>query len=83
MNFQHSIEWLFGSKDPIISREEAISIARNECKKRNWAWQLPVKVQLRFGVWVIQSNWGRRGMNARIVIDQKTGEVIKAIYLPR
>ena len=66
-----------------ISRTQAISIARSECERRQWAWLEPVKAQSGDKVWIIHTSWGYRGGNAKISIDRETGEVVKAAYLPR
>lgn len=83
MSFQRLLKWLFGRSRPTTSKTEAISIARAECERREWVWREPVKVQSRWGIWIVHTNWGCRGVNARIAIEQETGQVIKAAYLPR
>jgi hypothetical protein len=83
VSFRHLFKWLSRRSRLTISKTEAISIARDECEKRKWTWREPVKVQSRWGIWIVHTNWGYRGVNARIAIDQETGEVTEAAYLPR
>lgn len=83
MSFRRFFKWFFTRPEPTISKVEAVSIAHAECKRHEWAWQEPVKIQPRWGIWIIHTNWGYRGANVRIAIDQETGEVTEAAYLPR
>jgi hypothetical protein len=77
------VRWL----RPTITREDALSIARTECESRGWPWHEPVAVLGHrlgcVGRWTVCTNRGSRGYNARISIHKKTGEVIKAVFLPR
>jgi hypothetical protein len=83
MRVRWLLEWLFRRSSVTIPKAVAISIAHDECEKRGWSWREPVKVQARWGIWIVRTNWGSRGVNARIAIDQETGEVVEAAYLPR
>ena len=80
MNYWRS---LFQYHPPNISKEQAIAIAKEECKQRGWWWGMPIKVSQRRKAWVIHTNWKMRGMNARFRVDNETGEVKEAAYLPR
>ncbi len=66
-----------------VSQSEALVIAQNECRKRGWTWLQPVKVRSQRGKWIILTNYESRGVNARLVIDQDTGEISEATYMPR
>lgn len=80
MNYLRS---LFTSPPSRISKEQAIAIAQEECKKRGWWWGEPIKITYGRRMWVIHTNWGMRGMNARFRVDGETGEVREAAYVPR
>jgi hypothetical protein len=82
-NLRQIFHKLFRKTPTLISEEEALLIARDECKKRDWAWLDPVEVQSQRGKWIVRTNRQGRGANARVVIDQNTGTVIDAAYLPR
>lgn len=68
----------FKSEPPLISREAALTIAQDECKRRQWVWREPVEIKLHFGQWRIYTNSKGRGVNARIAIDSQTGEILEA-----
>ena len=74
---------LFNKPVPAVSRDQAILIARNECEQRSWPWLEPIKVQSKRGTWIIHTNWQARGANARIRVEQDTGAVTEAVFMPR
>jgi hypothetical protein len=68
---------------PDVSKEQAISIAQDECQKLKYPWLEPVIVRSNWGVWEVYTNARSKGGNARIIINKNTGRVVKAIILPR
>jgi hypothetical protein len=73
----------------MIDRETAIEIARTRAKENGWGFGEPLDVIHRVG-WFgaskkfeIRTNWGKKGGNARFVIDAITGEILSEGYLPR
>ncbi len=72
-----------------MTREEAISSARDIAAKNEWPWEQPVSARLvGFRLlggnrWDVVSNAERRGRNVRIVLDDRTGAVVRASFLPR
>jgi hypothetical protein len=76
-------EKFFHRSPPVISEEAAVLIARQACETRGWAWRGTIRVWSRWGKWVVRTNTQARGVNAEIVIDQQTGTVVNASYIPR
>ena len=73
----------------MIDRDGAIEIARKRAEENGWGFAEPLDVAHRIG-WFggskrfeIRTNWGRKGGNARFVIDAATGEILAEGYLPR
>jgi Peptidase propeptide and YPEB domain len=73
----------------MISRADAIEIARSRAAEKNWAFAEPLDVVHRRG-WFgaagrfeIETNAGMRGTRAHFVIDAKTGAILSEGYLPR
>jgi hypothetical protein len=83
MNLWLMFRNLLRRSPPVVSKAQAISIAHGECGRREWVWREPLKVRPRGNAWVVYTNWGHRGANARIVVSQDTGEVYEASFLPR
>lgn len=74
----------------MITRDEAIAIARQAAVDRGWRWEEPVSAErgrtwLLFGrhKWEVRTNTQRRGANARFVIDAIDGHLLQAVWLPR
>lgn len=78
-----------------MTRDEAIALARTTAEARGWTWHGEVRATLHkkarvlpwlFGSsswWDIRSNAGARGCNVRVCIDDDSGEVTSAGFLPR
>ena len=66
-----------------VSQSEALVIAQDECRKRGWPWLQPIEARARRGKWIIHTNYESRGANVRLIIDQDTGEISEAAYMPR
>jgi hypothetical protein len=81
------LRWLFGpaepEREPKISQEESIRIARRVCEQLGWPWFEPVEAKREQGMWVIRTNLDGRGCNAYISMDQDTGGVREAGFAPR
>jgi hypothetical protein len=74
----------------MITKDEAITIARQAAAERGWRWEEPVSAErgrkwFLFGneQWEVRTNTQRRGSNARFVIDARLGTVVEAFWLPR
>jgi hypothetical protein len=72
-----------------VTEADAIERARAFAEQKGWPWRQPVHAEIRRrwfigGLrWRIVSNYGMRGGNAYIELDDQTGEVLKANYIPR
>jgi hypothetical protein len=72
-----------------MSRDEAISLAKQVASEEDWEWREPVDASKRhkwlFGpyVWSVFTNAECRGGNIHVVIDDSTGEVLSKSYLRR
>jgi hypothetical protein len=65
-----------------ITKEDAMSIAREECKRRGWPWNEQTKVKwglLTYTVW----GGGRKGGNLYMEIRKKDGMIIRSTMTPR
>jgi hypothetical protein len=70
----------------MITKDEAIKIAKELAAAAGWTWVDPVSVMLTTGArkkWEILTNNQSRGVNVRVVIDAETGEVLTKGYNPR
>jgi len=69
----------------MVSQEEALQIAQEECQKQDWLWLEPVNVSTPWfsNDWPVRTNVGSLGVNAEIYINKENGQVIKAAFLPR
>jgi hypothetical protein len=77
------IKYFLKGKPPVISKAEAIKIAKEECEKREWGWLEPIEVKQSRKTWKIRTNAEARGTIAAFSIDHQTGEVVRAGYLTR
>ena len=72
-----------------MTEADAIERARTYAEQQGWPWRQPVQAACyrRWFIgemrWRVASNRGLRGGNAYIEIDDRTGEVLKANYIPR
>lgn len=68
-------------------RAVLIERAKNLAAECGWTWLDPIEItESRHAgelVWVIQSHYMWRGMNARVVLRQADLAVVDAAYLPR
>jgi hypothetical protein len=72
-----------------VTRDQALTKAREFALARGWTWLEPVHVEEHHAWWVgplrwrVRTNDGCRGTNVWVDIDDQTGEVIKANFIPR
>jgi hypothetical protein len=65
----------------IITREEAIRIAKQTCETLGWSWLEPVQAKYFWGRWVVSIYYKKRDANAIITINGMTGRIIQTKYL--
>jgi hypothetical protein len=65
----------------MITKKQALEIARQECARRGWSWDEPVSVKWGFFCYTVWGG-GRKGGNLCIRISKKTGEVVSAGVSP-
>jgi hypothetical protein len=76
---------------PVLSEEGAREIARAEVSRRDWLWEEPARAWTTrrgffFGGplrWEVMTNAGHIGNNVWVTIDDATGEVRSANFVPR
>lgn len=72
-----------------MTEEEAIAVARSVADANGWPWLEPTRVRkyrswwIGPALWEVQSNAESLGMNARVVLEDATGQVREKGYLPR
>lgn len=72
-----------------MTKQEAVEKAQAVALARGWPWEAPVNIKrfrpflLGSPRWEILANASARGCNVRIILDDATGEVVEAHYLPR
>jgi len=74
---------LFNKSLPAISKDHALTIAKNENEMRGWTWQEPIKIELTLFNWYIYTNAEKKGANSWFYINRNDGRVIKAGRIPR
>lgn len=62
-----------------ISKEEALKIAEEVCKKENWEW-VEAGIFDRETHWEVRTHYLRKGGNASILIDKKTGKILDKVW---
>jgi hypothetical protein len=67
------IRRLLRSPDPVVSAEQAVMIAKNECMNHGWRWGQPIVSEGIFA-WHIWADCSTKP-SAFVVIDQRTGKV--------
>lgn len=63
-----------------ISKEEALEIAKEVCKKEGWVWKDSYIELQEDKWWVVGTNSTVDGGNAVIIIDKNNGEVVDKLY---
>jgi hypothetical protein len=72
-----------------LTAPEAIACARAFAERRGWPWRQETRAQrIRLywvgpARWLVETHWDHRGGTVRVEIDDRTGEVLHAGYLPR
>jgi hypothetical protein len=70
-----------------VTAEEALAKAREVVEQHGWSWREPSRMQSMNwkgeAAFEVLTNFGNRGMNARVVLRVADGEVLHAGYLPR
>ena len=69
------LRWLLPDHGTVISKEEAVEVARKECERRGIPWLEPVKVFRHYGNWSVWTHANHRGGNVRVIVDKETGEI--------
>ena len=65
----------------MITRAQALEIAREECARRGWPWNEPLSVKWGFIYYTIWGG-GRKGGNLSMKIRKKTGEIVRVEMTP-
>jgi len=72
-----------------MERNEVLLIAHEVAETEGWIWLEPVRIEPNrcwpFGRerWDVLTNWGSRGCNIRLEIDDETGQILSKGYAPR
>jgi hypothetical protein len=72
-----------------MTEDQARQTARELAAERGWAWVEPVRVRAARAWWVgplrwrVWSNHDSVGMNVHVELDDATGKVLSAHFLPR
>lgn len=73
-----------------MTRDQIILLARAVVEKEGWPWLEPIDARevWRFGFfgrrsWRVITNYHAKGCNARIQIDDETGEIMSKGFMPR
>ena len=72
-----------------MTKEEVIEMAKAIAIQEDWMWFEPVNARLRRSwfsrerVWEVTSNWGIKGCNVCVEVDDETGEVKRKVFFPR
>lgn len=66
----------------MISKQEALAIARDECARRGWGWTEPVRVSWGIFTYTVCTNCHSRGGNAALVIRKRDGVITSATISP-
>jgi hypothetical protein len=63
--------------------EKLLQIARETCEAEGWVWLHPVEISKSNGKWQVRTNCEAIGVNATLILDPESGEVIQKSYAPR
>jgi len=72
-----------------MTETDAIGIAEQVAAANGWTWLEPVHASLKRSFftrakhWEVVSNSGSIGCNVRILIDDRDGAIVKAVFCPR
>jgi hypothetical protein len=76
------VRWFLGVR-VVISKEDALRIAKEHCLSQSWPWNEPVHIILAVRNYEIMTNAAFKGGNVSIRIDCSTGVVTFAAYADR
>lgn len=65
-----------GNKSKLVSKAEALDIAKTVCAKQGWTWKEP-KAELEGDSWKIRTNSTKKGSHAEIFVDGESGIVFR------
>jgi hypothetical protein len=68
---------------PLLSKQQALEIARAECEDRGWPWREPVLAQEHLRSYWFVTDWQFKGGNATIAVDYRSGKIVHAAFSPR
>jgi hypothetical protein len=71
-----------------MSEKDAISLAFRTAEQKGWPWIEPIRAVKRGSLfrkvhWEVRTNWQGLGCNVHVDIDDETGHITKAVFLPR
>ncbi len=66
-----------------ITREKALSLAREEADRQGWPWRGEADVMWGWTCWKVKSNRGAIGNHVWIEIHRQTGAFLAKKYVPR
>jgi hypothetical protein len=66
-----------------VSRDDAVTLSRQECERRGWPWLEPIEVRETRREWQIRTNRKAIGCNVSIAVEKRTGRVTQAAFAPR
>jgi hypothetical protein len=66
-----------------IDKQRACELARHECESKGWDWQEPIFVSEGPTKTRIMTNSQCRGGNAHILLDARTGAILKSEFATR
>jgi hypothetical protein len=81
--YQTRAELASAGQERTVSRDDAVTLGRQECERRGWPWLEPVEVRETRRAWQILTNRKAIGCNASIAVEKRTGRVTQAAFAPR
>ncbi len=66
----------------MITKEQALEIARKECKQRGWPWNEHTTIAWGFICYTVWGG-GRKGGNLMMKIRKRDGEIVSAGMTPK
>ena len=66
----------------MITKEQALLIARGECIRRGWPWNEQTFVRWGFFTFKVWGGW-RKGGNLYMKIRKRDGKILRAIMTPK
>jgi hypothetical protein len=66
-----------------ISKEQALEVAKSHCKENALPWVEPVHISLGLAKYEVMTNASHKGGNVTILVDCRTGDVVRSAYAQR